>query len=75
MLIPAGTTSDFSVLVDAKAFTGSYSLGDTIKASFTNGDVLTSANFGALDQSGNSVIENSTYRIGSSIGNVQTFRQ
>ncbi len=72
--IPSGTTKEFSIMADIRPITTS--TGDatrTLKVSLVNNDVVSSANLGVVDQNGDTITSNNTYRIGSAIGNVITF--
>lgn len=73
--IPSGTTKEFSIVADLRAMNasgGGYAVGNTIKASVANSDVILQGNLGAMNQNGDNITANSTYRIGSALGNVIT---
>ncbi len=70
-VIKAGTTAEFVIKADVKSQSSNYTAGDTLTASFTNADAITT-NFSVLDGSGNQLTTGSTYRVGSAVGNVQT---
>ncbi len=72
-LITAGSTAEFSVVVDLKSQSaGPNEDGNTIMASIVNADVSAVADFGVYDQNGDALPAGSTYRLGSAIGNVMT---
>ena len=73
-VITAGSTAEFTVVVDLKQVSGNYAEGNTLTASFTNGDALLTANFSVNDVNGDQLLAGSTYRIGSAIGQIQTLR-
>jgi hypothetical protein len=73
IVIPSGTTKEFSIIADIRPITTS--TGDatrTLKVSLANNDIVSSSNLGVVDQNGNTITANSTYRIGSAGGNVIT---
>jgi hypothetical protein len=75
IVIPNGTTKEFSIVADLQAMNasgGGYAVGNTIKASIANSDVVSSSNLGVTNQNGDNLIGDSTYRIGSALGNVIT---
>lgn len=74
--IASGTTAEFSVVADLKQVSGNYSEGNTLTASFTNADAVSSSplNFSVYDGSGDQLTASSTYRTGSGVGQVMTLR-
>jgi hypothetical protein len=73
IMIPAGSTQEFSVVADFKA-QSNYTTGTTVTAALANADALLTANFSVLDANGDQLTAGSTYRIGSAVGNVMTLR-
>jgi peptidoglycan hydrolase-like protein with peptidoglycan-binding domain len=74
IVIPNGTTKEFSIIADIRPITAATGdLTRTLKVSLTNNDVISSSNFGATNQNGDTIVANSTYRIGKALGNVITF--
>ena len=73
--ITAGNTATFVVKADVKKADGTnYSEGDSLTASFTNADIILTADFSVQDSGGNQLTAGSTYRVGSAVGNKQTLR-
>jgi peptidoglycan hydrolase-like protein with peptidoglycan-binding domain len=72
--ITAGSTAEFSVVVDLKQVNTNYTEGDTLLAKFANADALLTANFSVLDSNGDQLLAGGTYRIGSAVGEIQTLR-
>jgi len=75
--VTAGTTAEFSVVVDLKKADGvNYSAGATLTASLANLDVVSTTDlaFSVNDVNGDQLTRTSTYRVGSAIGEIQTLR-
>ncbi len=72
--IAAGTTAEFSVVVDLKSKTaGSYSDGVTLTASLTNANAINVSKLSIQDVNGDQL--STSYRYGSAIGNLMTLRE
>ena len=73
--IAAGTSAEFSVVVDLKkqltGSTGNYSVGTTLTASFTD---LSTASFSVKDSNGDQLQAGTSYRSGSAVGSTMTLR-
>ncbi len=72
-VISSGQTAEFTIQADLKQVSGNYTEGQTLQASFANGDAILVANF-SVDANGDQLTAGSTYRVGSAVGTVFTLR-